>query len=87
MPSADTLQDAERWSDRALPSLTSYGLDGPRGDTREASPLWRALAPASGAGAGHAWECLGGGGARLGRPHGHELQHVGQRLGEMPTKG
>jgi hypothetical protein len=30
----------------------------------------------------------GGGGARLGcRPHRHELQDVGQRLGEVPTKG
>jgi hypothetical protein len=34
--SADALQDAELWSDRALPSLTSYGLDGPRGETRGA---------------------------------------------------
>jgi hypothetical protein len=33
---AAALQDAERWSDRALPSLTSYGLDGPRGETRGA---------------------------------------------------
>ena len=33
---ADALQAAERWSDRALPSLTSYGLDGPRGETRGA---------------------------------------------------
>jgi hypothetical protein len=33
---ADALQDAELWSDRALPSLTSYGLDGPRGETRGA---------------------------------------------------
>ena len=32
----DALQDAERWSDRVLPSLTSYGLDGPRGETRGA---------------------------------------------------
>jgi hypothetical protein len=30
------VQDAERWSDRALSSLTSYGLDGPRGETRGA---------------------------------------------------
>jgi hypothetical protein len=34
MTVADALQDAELWSDRALPSLTSYGLDGPRGETR-----------------------------------------------------
>jgi hypothetical protein len=33
---ADALQDAELWSDRALPSLTSYGLDGPRVETRGA---------------------------------------------------
>src|SRR5689334_22058139 len=33
---AAALQAAERWSDRALPSLTSYGLDGPRGETRGA---------------------------------------------------
>jgi hypothetical protein len=33
---ADALQGAELWSDRALPSLTSYGLDGPRGETRGA---------------------------------------------------
>jgi len=32
----DALQDAERWSDRVLPSLTSYGLDGPRVETRGA---------------------------------------------------
>ena len=31
---ADALRDAELWSDRTLPSLTSYGLDGPRGETR-----------------------------------------------------
>ena len=30
---ADALRDAELWSDRALSSLTSYGLDGPRGET------------------------------------------------------
>jgi hypothetical protein len=28
---ADALRDAELWSDRTLSSLTSYGLDGPRG--------------------------------------------------------
>jgi hypothetical protein len=33
---ADALQAAELWSDRTLPSLTSYGLDGPRGETRGA---------------------------------------------------
>jgi hypothetical protein len=33
---ADALQDAELWSDRTLPSLTSYGLDGPRRETRGA---------------------------------------------------
>jgi hypothetical protein len=33
---ADALRDAELWSDRALSSLTSYGLDGPRGETRGA---------------------------------------------------
>ena len=33
---ADALRDAERWSDRALSSLTSYRLDGPRGETRGA---------------------------------------------------
>jgi hypothetical protein len=31
---ADALRDAERWSDRALSSLTSYGLDGPHAETR-----------------------------------------------------
>jgi hypothetical protein len=36
MTIADALRDAERWSDRALSSLTSYGLDGPRGETRGA---------------------------------------------------
>src|SRR4029453_8806009 len=36
LTTAAALQDAERWSDRALPSLTSYGLDGPRGETRGA---------------------------------------------------
>jgi len=36
---ADALRDAERWSDRALSSLTSYGLDGPRGETRGAYSL------------------------------------------------
>ena len=36
MTVAAALQDAELWSDRALPSLTSYGLDGPRGETRGA---------------------------------------------------
>jgi len=30
------VHDAERWSDRALPALTSYGLDGPRAETRGA---------------------------------------------------
>src|SRR6185312_183159 len=30
LTTAAALQDAERWSDRALSSLTSYGLDGPR---------------------------------------------------------
>ena len=33
---AEAVQDAELWSDRALSSLTSYGLDGPRGETRGA---------------------------------------------------
>jgi hypothetical protein len=33
---ADALRDAERWSDRALSSLTSYGLDGPHAETRGA---------------------------------------------------
>ena len=33
---ADALRDAELWSDRTLPSLTSYGLDGPRRETRGA---------------------------------------------------
>jgi hypothetical protein len=33
---ADALRDAELWSDRTLPALTSYGLDGPRGETRGA---------------------------------------------------
>jgi hypothetical protein len=33
---ADARQNAELWSDRALPALTSYGLDGPRGETRGA---------------------------------------------------
>lgn len=32
----DARQDAELWSDRALPALTTYGLDGPRGETRGA---------------------------------------------------
>jgi hypothetical protein len=32
----DALHDAELWSDRALPSCTVYGLDGPRGETRGA---------------------------------------------------
>jgi hypothetical protein len=36
LTTAAAVQDAERWSDRALPSLTSYGLDGPRGETRGA---------------------------------------------------
>ena len=36
LTSADALRDAELWSDRTLPSLTSYGLDGPRGETRGA---------------------------------------------------
>ena len=36
MTITEALQDAELWSDRALPSLTSYGLDGPRGETRGA---------------------------------------------------
>ena len=36
LTSADARQSAELWSDRALPSLTSYGLDGPRGETRGA---------------------------------------------------
>jgi hypothetical protein len=36
---ADALRDAERWSDRALSSLTSYGLDGPHAETRGASYL------------------------------------------------
>jgi hypothetical protein len=36
LTAAAAVQDAERWSDRALPSLTSYGLDGPRGETRGA---------------------------------------------------
>ena len=31
---ADALRDAELWSDRALPGLTSYGPSGPRGETR-----------------------------------------------------
>jgi hypothetical protein len=39
MTSADALRDAELWRDRALSSLTSYGLDGPRGETRGASDL------------------------------------------------
>jgi len=33
---ADATMDAELWSDHALPSLTSYGLDGPHGETRGA---------------------------------------------------
>ena len=33
LTSADALRDAELWSDRTLPALTSYGLDGPRGET------------------------------------------------------
>jgi hypothetical protein len=33
---ADALRDAELWSDRTLPSVTSYGLDGPHGETRGA---------------------------------------------------
>jgi hypothetical protein len=33
---ADAIMDAELWSDHALPSITSYGLDGPRGETRGA---------------------------------------------------
>jgi hypothetical protein len=36
LTSAEALQDAERWRDRALSPLTSYGLDGPRGETRGA---------------------------------------------------
>ena len=36
---ADALHNAELWSDRVLLSLTSYGLDGPRGETRGASYL------------------------------------------------
>ena len=36
MTAAAALQVAERWNDRALPSLTSYGLNGPRGETRGA---------------------------------------------------
>ena len=34
LTSADALRDAELWSDRTLPTLTSYGLDGPRGEAR-----------------------------------------------------
>ena len=33
---AEAMRDAELSSDRVLPSLTSYGLDGPRGETRGA---------------------------------------------------
>jgi hypothetical protein len=33
---AAAVHDAERWSDRALTALTSYGLDGPRAETRGA---------------------------------------------------
>jgi hypothetical protein len=36
LTSAAAVHDAERWSDRALPALTSYGLDGPRAETRGA---------------------------------------------------
>ena len=32
----EAMRDAELWSDRALPSLTRYGLDGPHGETRGA---------------------------------------------------
>jgi hypothetical protein len=31
LTSPEALQDAERWRDRTLSPLTSYGLDGPRG--------------------------------------------------------
>ena len=34
--SIEALREAELWSDRALTPLTSYGLDGPRGETRGA---------------------------------------------------
>jgi len=36
LTSTEALQDAERWRDRTLSPLTSYGLDGPRGETRGA---------------------------------------------------
>jgi hypothetical protein len=36
LTSPEALQDAERWRDRTLSPLTSYGLDGPRGETRGA---------------------------------------------------
>jgi hypothetical protein len=39
MTIADALRDAELWRDRALSSLTSYGLDGPRAFPCVASDL------------------------------------------------